>query len=97
MVIGYARSAEINGDKLAKQLQKLLNAGASDVIQEYTSGIGEKPELNKLLERMSVGDTLLVSNYEALGRETREVTRILALMKQKEINLIILDQIGSGA
>ena len=76
MVIGYARVSTEDQDT-AGQLPDLKKAGCKRVFQEKVSGgAADRPELEKCLERLEKGDTLVVWRLDRLGRSIRDLLRI---------------------
>lgn len=76
MKIGYAR-VSTEDQNLAVQLQVLKDAGCQKIYQEKASGAhGERKELEKLLESVREGDTLIVWRLDRLARSTRKLLEI---------------------
>ena len=62
MKYGYARVSTLD-QKLDTQIKQLKDAGAEMIVQEKTTGVTKnRPELQELLARLEVGDTLIVTN-----------------------------------
>ena len=73
MIIGYAR---VSTDA---QVEALQGAGAGQVFREKISGARrDRPELRRLLARLSDGDELLVTRLDRLARSTRDLLEVLA-------------------
>lgn len=77
-VIGYAR-VSTDGQALDAQIDALHTAGATSVLQEKLSGANrDRPQLRRLLDRIEVGDTVLVTRLDRLARSTRDLLNILS-------------------
>ena len=75
MLVGYARVSTQEQD-LALQLDALKTAGCSRVFEEKASGAQrERPALKAALEYMREGDTLVVSEFDRLGRSLEQAHR----------------------
>lgn len=89
-VIGYARvSAE---DQIEHgQVDALKQAGATEVIVEQASGIGERPLLDTLASSLGKGDALIVTEVSRLGRTTSEVLLLVDDLQKRQVHLRILN------
>ncbi len=91
MVIGYARvSTEQQGTEA--QLPDLRKAGCKRVYQETGGGTMDRPELEKCLERLDQGDTLVVWRLDRLGRSIRDLLQIVDRLDKSGINFISLKE-----
>jgi DNA invertase Pin-like site-specific DNA recombinase len=90
MVIGYARVSTEQQDT-AGQLPDLKKAGCKRIYQE-TMGGGtlDRPELEKCLDRLETGDTLVVWRLDRLGRSIRNLLQIVDRLDKSGINFISL-------
>src|SRR4029453_12925265 len=74
---GYAR-VSTDGQSLASQDAELHAAGCAKVYAEKISGArSNRPELAKVLKRLTVGDVLIVTRLDRLARSTRDLLNIL--------------------
>ncbi|MGA2794397.1 MAG: recombinase family protein [Roseiarcus sp.] len=70
-LVGYARTSTAEqGAGLEAQVRDLLAAGCMKIFQEYASSIGERVELDRALEYVRGGDTLVVTKVDRLARST---------------------------
>lgn len=85
-IIGYARvsTADQNPEL---QLDALEKAGAVKVYTDHgVSGAKtERPELDKMLEYLRAGDTLLVWRLDRLGRSMQHLVTLVAQLKERGI------------
>ena len=84
MVYGYARvstnAQAKDGNSLEAQKQDLLNAGAEIIFADaFTGKVTDRPQLDKLLEEISAGDTFVVTKFD---RFARSVSQGIALIEE---------------
>ncbi|PHR10101.1 MAG: hypothetical protein COB29_01125 [Sulfitobacter sp.] len=85
MKIGYAR-VSTEDQNLDAQIKDLYAAGCEKVFQEKISGVMTiKPELEKALDLLGAGDTLVVWKLDRLGRRTIELLSFLEKLQEREI------------
>ena len=90
MVVGYARVSTEQQDTEG-QLPDLKKAGCKRIYQETMSGgTMERPELEKCLDRLEKGDTLVVWRLDRLGRSIRDLLQIVDRLDKTGINFISL-------
>ena len=92
MVIGYARVSTEQQEAEA-QLPELRKAGCKRIYEE-TMGGGtlDRPELDRCLERLNKGDTLVVWRLDRLGRSFRDLLQIVDRLDKSGINFISLKE-----
>ena len=92
MMIGYARvPTEQQG--IEAQLPDLRKAGCRRIYQETMGGgTMERPELEKCLERLDKGDTLVVWRLDRLGRSIRDLLQIVDRLEKSDVNFISLKE-----
>ena len=92
MVIGYAR-VSTEDQNTAGQLPDLRKAGCKRIYQEKVSGTSpERPELERCLERLDKGDTLVVWRLDRLGRSIRDLLRIVDQLDKSGIHFVCLKE-----
>jgi DNA invertase Pin-like site-specific DNA recombinase len=95
MVYGYARVStrgQVKGNSLAEQRQQLMDRGCDEVIEEqYTGTTTERPQLDALLARLNVGDTLMVTKLDRLVRSLIEGANLIKDLTDKGIRVNILN------
>ena len=76
MKIGYAR-VSTRDQNLDMQLSALHGAGCEQIFQEKVSGVRERPELERCLQSLRSGDTLVVYKLDRLGRSLKNLVEIV--------------------
>ena len=85
--IGYARCSTTHQDTDA-QVTELRSAGCEEVFAEKVSSrapLEKRPQLRACLESLQVGDELVVSKLDRLGRSQVEVINRLSDLQTKGI------------
>lgn len=92
---GYARcSTNEHRQDLGRQVRELKELGATDetIYKEYESGTKvNRVELNRLLDVVQQGDTIVCTEVSRISRSTKQLIDIVELVKSKKIKLIIKD------
>ncbi len=92
MVIGYAR-VSTEDQNTEGQLPDLRKAGCKRIYQEKVSGASpERPELERCLERLDKGDTLVVWRLDRLGRSIRDLLRIVDQLDKSGVHFVCLKE-----
>lgn len=96
MVYGYARVSTVkqskNGNSLDEQRDKLLEAGAQEVISDsYTGTKMDRPNLTALLERLQEGDKLIVTKLDRFARTAVEGGAIVKELHERGVTIHILN------
>jgi DNA invertase Pin-like site-specific DNA recombinase len=80
-MIGYAR-VSTQGQDLAQQRATLRGVGCSRVFEEKVSGAKrDRPQLERLLDHLRVGDVVAVTRLDRLARSTRDLLEIAERIK----------------
>jgi DNA invertase Pin-like site-specific DNA recombinase len=97
MKIGYARVSKTE-QNLDLQLDALKKAGAEEIYQEKMSGKkDDRPELNRLLQFLRKGDSLIVYKLDRLGRSTKKLLELAEELDSRGVELVsIQDQIDTS-
>ncbi|MDD2609643.1 MAG: recombinase family protein [Giesbergeria sp.] len=75
-VYGYARVSTAHQDTHL-QIDALQRAGASTIVQEKTSSVGARRELNRLLSQLKRGDCVLVYKLDRFARSLIDLLKII--------------------
>lgn len=102
-VYGYVRTSTAK-EKATEQVEKLIAAGVAKeniIIEKYRSGLSKQPALEKLLQKLTTGDTLTVTALDRLVRNTRNALRLIEDFHSKGIilnilNMCVLDDSNNG-
>lgn len=91
-IFGYAR-VSTEQQNLDRQLDALQKYGVDSIYKEKMTGTKrDRPELNKMLERMTDGDTVVIEPLSRLGRSTKDLIELTELFRSKGVNLISLKE-----
>lgn len=91
-VIAYAR-VSTEQQELTRQLDALELHGYDKLIQEkYTGTKKDREGLNKLLDTVRTGDTVVVESISRLGRNTIDILTIIEGLDKKGINFVSLKE-----
>ena len=85
MLVGYARIST-DGQILDRQLDALRAYGIDDrlIYQETSSGAKRRrPELQRMLDELHEGDTVVVAEMTRISRSTRDMLNIIDEIKAK--------------
>ena len=87
MVIGYARCSTAD-QNLDWQLDALKKEGCERIYQEKVTGTKkERPELNRMLEALRDGDTVIVCELTRLSRSTKDLFELVERISTAGANI----------
>ncbi|WP_460939179.1 recombinase family protein [Spirosoma humi] len=85
MIIGYGRVSTTD-QNLHLQTDALTKAGCERIYSEkFTGTTKDRPELNKLIEHLRQGDTLIVWRLDRLGRSTSDLIDLVNTFEKKGV------------
>jgi DNA invertase Pin-like site-specific DNA recombinase len=88
MRFGYARVSTLD-QNLNMQIDALKAAGCDKIFEEKVSGKrDDRPELNRLLDQLREGDTLVVYKLDRLGRSTFKLLELTEDFERRGIEFI---------
>ncbi len=92
MKIGYARVSTME-QNLDRQLDNLKAQGCERIYEEKITGTkAHRPELDKMLDSLREGDTLVVDSFSRLSRSTKDLLEIVDRLTATGVNLISLKE-----
>lgn len=93
MIYGYARcSTDETKQDINGQIRELKEGGATKetIYLEYESGAkSDRAELNKLLNVVKEGDTILATEVSRITRSTKQLCEIIEFAQDRKIKLIL--------
>lgn len=88
MIIGYAR-VSTQEQKLDRQLDNLKARGCERIYQEKMTGTKDnRPELEKMLQALRPGDTLVIDSFSRLSRSTKSLLDMVEKLNEMGVNLV---------
>lgn len=91
-VFGYAR-VSTEAQNLDRQLDALEKYGVDMIYNEKMTGTKkDRPELTKLLDRITEGDAVVVESLSWLGRSTKDLIELIEIFQSKGVNLVSLKE-----
>lgn len=91
-IFGYAR-VSTEAQNLDRQLDMLRQYGVDYIYNEKMTGTKRnRPELEKLLERITDGDTVVIESLSRLGRSTKDLIELTEIFQKKNVNLVSLHE-----
>lgn len=96
MIYGYARVSTRgqakDGNSIDAQVKALTDAGALEIFKEaFTGTTTERPEFDKLLSKLSEGDTLVVTKLDRIARSASEGSKLIQGLLDKGVSVNVLN------
>ena len=92
MKIGYAR-VSTQEQNLDRQLDNLKAAGCERIYKEKMTGTkSHRPELDKMLDALREGDTLVIDSFSRLSRSTKDLLETVERLTSQGVNIISLKE-----
>lgn len=89
---GYAR-VSTEQQNLDRQLDMLNSYGVDTIYNEKMTGTRrDRPELTKLLDRMTEGDTVVIESLSRLGRSTKDLIELVERFEAQGVHLVSLKE-----
>ena len=93
MLIGYAR-VSTQDQNLDRQIDQLKESKCEKIFCEKITGTKkERPELEKLLEHIRPGDTIIITDLTRLSRSTKDLFKLVEQIESKGANIKSLKDI----
>ena len=90
--VGYGRVSSI-GQSLQVQQSKLDEFGCAKIyLDKHTGTTADRPKLKEVRSYVRQGDSLVITKLDRLARSTYHLTQIAEELKQKGVDLVVLDQ-----
>ncbi len=91
-IFGYAR-VSTEAQNLDRQIDALKKYGVDHIYNEKMTGTKKnRPELEKMLDRMTEGDTVVIESLSRLGRSTKDLIELTELFQSKGVHLVSLKE-----
>lgn len=91
-IFGYAR-VSTESQNLDRQIDALKKYGVDVIYNEKMTGTKkDRPELNKLLDRITEQDVIVVESLSRLGRSTKDLIELTELFQSKGVHLVSLKE-----
>lgn len=88
MIVGYVRVSTVEQNE-SRQLITMEKYSVEKVFSEKVSAKDtNREELNKMLEFVREGDTIVIHDFSRLARSTKDLLHIVELLEDKKVNLI---------
>lgn len=92
MKFGYAR-VSTDAQSLDRQLDALSKYGVNEILQEKMTGTKQsRPELDRLIDKMREGDTVVIESLSRLGRSTKDLLAMVELFNERGVTLVSLKE-----
>lgn len=96
MIYGYARVSTKgqakDGNSLEAQEKALKEAGATKIYTDaFTGTKTDRPEFDKLMNKLQSGDTLIVTKLDRFARSMSQGSELVSELIDKEIKVYILN------
>ena len=96
MIYGYARVSTKgqakDGNSLENQIETLKNNGAVEIYSDsFTGTKTDRPNFNKLLNKLKTGDTLMVTKLDRFARSMTQGSELVNQLIDKGIRVNILN------
>jgi len=90
--VGYGRVSSI-GQSLDVQIAKLEKFKCDKIfLDKHTGTTADRPNLKEARNYVRQGDSLVITKLDRLARSTYHLTQIAEELKQKDVDLVVLDQ-----
>lgn len=91
-IIGYLR-LDVNEKNLQSQLDQLKAAGATKIIKEQVAcAKRDRPQLDKLMQDIQAGDTLVVTSLDRIAHNTKHLLDIVESLNSAGATFKVIDR-----
>lgn len=83
-IYGYAR-VSTQQQELTRQLDLLEKYKCTEIVTEKMTGTkSNRPELNRLKDKLRAGDIVVVESFSRLGRSTKDLIDLVSFFETKK-------------
>lgn len=87
MIFGYAR-VSTEEQNLDRQIDQLKDYKADEIVQEKITGTkADRPQLNRLMDKLRAGDIILITDLTRLSRSTKDLFTLVEQIENKGANI----------
>ena len=91
-IYGYARVSTHQQD-LIRQLDMLKQYNCTEILTEKISGVkADRPELNRLKDKIRAGDSIIIESFSRLGRSTKDLIELVEYFESKDVKIISIKE-----
>lgn len=91
-VYGYAR-VSTRSQELDRQIDLLHEQRCNEILTEKMTGTkANRPQLNRLKDKLRPGDTVIVESFSRLGRSTKDLIDLVNYFEEHEVKLVSLKE-----
>ena len=92
MKFGYAR-VSTDTQSLDRQIDALNKYGVDELLTEKMTGTKRsRPELDRLIDKMRAGDTVVIESLSRLGRSTKDLLALVEQFNEQGVILVSLKE-----
>ena len=92
MIFGYARVSS-QDQELARQIDALEKYGVDEIFTKKMTGTkANRPELNRLKDKVRPGDTVVIESLSRLGRSTKDLLSLIEDWDHQGVKLVSLKE-----
>ena len=91
-IYGYAR-VSTRSQELNRQLDLLNEQNCNEILTEKMTGTeADRPQLNRLKDKIRPGDTVIVESFSRLGRSTKDLIDLVTYFEEHQVKLVSLKE-----
>lgn len=91
-IYGYARVSTKQQD-LNRQTDLLERENCNEILTEKITGTkSNRPELDRLKDKLRPGDTVIVESFSRLGRSTKDLIELVNYFEENHVKLVSLKE-----
>lgn len=91
-IYGYAR-VSTRSQELNRQIDLLSEQNCNEILTEKMTGTkADRPQLNRLKDKVRPGDTVIVESFSRLGRSTKDLIDLVTYFEEHKVKLVSLKE-----